>query len=101
MLRTCSGPASARNSIDTTTSVPGQARQAAAVTVPVLFLNQWDDELMTREAALALWDALGSEEKTMHINPGGHVDMPGFEYRASEEFFARHLLAATPEPAQA
>ena len=69
-----------------------QARQAAAVTVPVLFLNQWDDELMTREAALALWDALGSEEKTMHINPGGHVQVPRFERQATEDFFRRHLV---------
>jgi hypothetical protein len=36
------------------------AAQAAAVTIPVLFLNQWDDELMTRETSVALWEALGS-----------------------------------------
>jgi dienelactone hydrolase len=74
---------------------PGDERwaaQAAAVTIPVLFLNQWDDELMTREAALALWDTLGSKEKTMHINPGGHVKVPRFERQASEDFFRRHLL---------
>lgn len=67
---------------------------AAAVTVPVLFLNQWDDELMTRETALALWDALGSHDKTMHVNPGRHVEVPRFERDASIEFFRRHLLAA-------
>ena len=75
---------------------PGDDRwsaQAAAVTIPVLFLHQWDDELMTRESALALWDALGSTEKTMHINPGGHVQVPRFERQASEAFFRRHLLA--------
>jgi hypothetical protein len=47
---------------------------------------------MTREAALALWDAFGSKEKTMHINPGGHVQVPLFERKSSEEFFRRHLL---------
>src|SRR3546814_5061256 len=42
------------------------AANAAAITIPILFLNQSDDELMTRDAALALWDAFGSAEKTMH-----------------------------------
>src|SRR3546814_6939035 len=44
------------------------AANAADITIPILFLNQSDDELMTRDAALALWDAFGSAEKTMHIN---------------------------------
>src|SRR3546814_4205677 len=55
------------------------AANAAAITIPILFLNQSDDELMTRDAALALWDAFGSAEKTMHINPGGHEQVPRFE----------------------
>jgi hypothetical protein len=76
------------------------AEQAAAVTVPVLFLNQWDDELMTRTASVALWDALGSTEKTMHVNPGGHVQVPRFERDASELFFRRHLVDA-PRPVAA
>jgi dienelactone hydrolase len=64
---------------------------AARVTVPVLFLFQWDDRLMTRQAGLDLWDAFASTEKTMHINPGGHLGIPGFEMHAVEAFFARHL----------
>jgi hypothetical protein len=70
-----------------------QAARAGSITIPLLFLNQSDDELMTRDAALALWDAFGSTEKTMHINPGGHVQVPRFERDASEAFFRRHLLA--------
>jgi hypothetical protein len=70
----------------------GKAR-AASITVPILFLNQSDDELMTRDAALALWDAFGSTDKTMHINPGRHVQVPKFERDSSEAFFRRHLLA--------
>ena len=69
-----------------------QAARAASITIPILFLNQSDDELMTRDAALALWDAFGSSEKTMHINPGGHVQVPRFERDASEAFFRRHLI---------
>ncbi len=75
--------------------VPGQERWAAlaaSVTIPVLFLSQSEDELMTRDASLALWDALGSREKTLHLNPGGHVQVPRFERDASEAFFRRHLL---------
>jgi hypothetical protein len=67
------------------------AAQAAAVTVPVLFLNQWDDELMTRETSVALWEAFGSAHKTMHVNPGRHVQVPRFERDASVDFFRRHL----------
>src|SRR3546814_5699230 len=65
------------------------AANAAAITIPILFLNQSDDELMTRDAALALWDAFGSAEKTMHMNPGGHVQVPRFERQSSEDFFRR------------
>jgi pimeloyl-ACP methyl ester carboxylesterase len=68
------------------------AANASSLTIPILFLNQADDELMTRDAALALWDAFGSDEKTMHMNPGGHVQVPRFERDSSEAFFRRHLL---------
>jgi dienelactone hydrolase len=74
---------------------PGDERMTALagrVTVPVLFLLQAHDELMTRAAGLALWDALGSAEKSLHMNPGGHVQIPRFERAAAEEFFRRHLL---------
>lgn len=67
------------------------ADAAKKVTIPVLFLFQWDDELMQREHGLALYDAFSSAEKTMHINPGGHVQMPMFEREAVEAFFGRHL----------
>jgi hypothetical protein len=67
------------------------AEAAKKVIIPVLFLFQWDDELMEREHGLALYDAFGSAEKTMHINPGGHIQMPPFERDAVEAFYARHL----------
>jgi len=67
------------------------AEAAQKVAIPVLFLFQWDDELIAREHGLALYDAFGSAEKTMHINPGGHIEMPAFERDAVEAFFARHL----------
>ena len=73
--------------------LPDPAFRAAveAVTVPLLFLFQFNDELMTPESGLKLWDAFGSSEKTMHINPGPHVGIPTFERDSSAAFFARHL----------
>lgn len=66
-------------------------RSARELSIPVLFVFQWDDELMTRDSGVALFDAIGSREKTMHINPGGHVEIPLFERDAAEAFFVRHL----------
>jgi pimeloyl-ACP methyl ester carboxylesterase len=68
---------------------------ARAVTVPVEFLLQWDDELVDRESGLALFDAFGSSEKTLHANPGGHVDVPRFELDSAARFFTRHLGGAS------
>jgi pimeloyl-ACP methyl ester carboxylesterase len=70
---------------------PGFRAAAGAISVPILFLFQFHDELMTPDAGLKLWDAFGSTEKTMHINPGPHVGIPTFERDSSAEFFARHL----------
>jgi dienelactone hydrolase len=64
---------------------------ARSLSIPIMFVFQWDDELMTRESGLALFDAIGSSQKTMHINPGGHVETPLFERDAADAFFKRHL----------
>jgi dienelactone hydrolase len=69
------------------------AAAAASVTVPGEFHLQWDDELVPRDSGLALFDAFGSAEKTLHANPGRHGEVPLFEIDSSERFFARHLKA--------
>jgi dienelactone hydrolase len=66
---------------------------ARSLRVPILFLFQWDDELIARDAGLALFDAIGSTDKTLHVNPGGHVQVPVFENDSAESFFVRHLGA--------
>jgi fermentation-respiration switch protein FrsA (DUF1100 family) len=78
--------------------IPADARgeAARAVTIPVLFLVQWDDELVKRTDALALFDTLGSKRKTMHVNPGAHQAVPPDEFKASEEFFSKYLKVAAP-----
>lgn len=70
----------------------GTVEEARRLTVPLLVLLQWDDEGNDRQQALALFDALGSREKTLHANTGGHTGVPSFEGDAGDRFFARHLL---------
>lgn len=67
---------------------------ARGITVPVEFLVQWDDERVPRDRSLALFDALGSEQKTLHANPGKHADrLPDHELDSTTRFFARHLVS--------
>ena len=67
------------------------ADAAAQITVPVEFLVQWDDERVPRDQSLAMFDALGSAEKTLHANPGKHGEIPAFELDSTLRFFGRHL----------
>jgi dienelactone hydrolase len=64
---------------------------AARITIPVEFLLQWDDEGNPRDSVLKLFEALGSADKTLHANPGGHFRVPPFEIESSIRFFVRHL----------
>jgi len=67
------------------------AEEARQVTIPLLVLLQWDDEGNDRQAALDLFGALGSTQKTLHANLGGHTGVPQFEADDGGRFFARHL----------
>ena len=61
---------------------PDEFSEAASrIEIPLLFLFQLNDELMTPQSGLALFSTFGSKVKTMHINPGGHV----------AAFFTRHI----------
>ncbi|MBC3194206.1 alpha/beta hydrolase [Pseudonocardia sp. C8] len=68
-----------------------QREEARLVTVPLLFLLQWDDEGNPRQRALDLFDAFGSTQKTLHANMGGHVGTPWFEVEDAGRFYDRHL----------
>ncbi|MEV0748441.1 alpha/beta hydrolase [Streptomyces sp. NBC_00184] len=65
--------------------------EARRVTVPLHVLLQWDDEGNDRQAALDLFDAFGSKEKTLHANTGGHTGVPQFAGDDAARFFTRHL----------
>ncbi|MET7492982.1 alpha/beta hydrolase [Streptomyces sp900116325] len=68
-----------------------QREEARQVTIPLLFLLQWDDQGNPRQRALDLFDAFGSKEKTLHANLGGHTGTPWFELEDGYRFLDRHL----------
>ena len=65
--------------------------EARQVTIPLHVLLQWDDEGNDRQAALDLFDAFGSKEKSLHANMGGHTGVPQFAGDTAAQFFTRHL----------
>ncbi|MEU9297076.1 alpha/beta hydrolase [Streptomyces sp. NPDC048266] len=65
--------------------------EARRVTIPLHVLLQWDDEGNDRQAALDLFDAFGSEEKSLHAHMGGHTGVPQSAGDAAARFFTRHL----------
>lgn len=65
--------------------------EARQVTIPLHVLLQWDDEGNDRQAALDLFDAFGSKEKSLHANMGGHTGVPQFAGDVAAQFFTRHL----------
>ncbi|MGQ4488337.1 dienelactone hydrolase family protein [Streptomyces sp. SAS_281] len=65
--------------------------EARRLTIPLHVLLQWDDEGNDRQAALDLFDAFGSKEKSLHANMGGHTGVPAHAGAAAAHFFTRHL----------
>ena len=68
-------------------------RDAPRLSCPTLFLMQWDDELFDREGMLELFDLLGSADKRLYANPGGHAETPEHVRDVGLEFIASQLLA--------
>ena len=56
-------------------------------------LMQWDDEVVPRETALALFGDLGSKDKALHAHPGPHVAVPPAEMRGVADYLAARLDA--------
>ncbi|GAA1216055.1 hypothetical protein GCM10009665_02330 [Kitasatospora nipponensis] len=75
------------------------AEKAKQITIPIEFDLQWDDEHITREEGLALFDAFASQEKSLHVNSGRHKELPRFEADSAVRFFARHFARPTTQPA--
>jgi len=64
---------------------------AKNVRCPVLFVQQLEDDSMTREGLLELFDAIGTKDKRLHSNPGGHTQMPADQFDAIERFLIDRL----------
>ena len=73
---------------------PTRARleaDARTLTCPVLFLQQWDDELFKRQPVLDLFDVIASPDKRLHVQPGAHAAVPPEEFQHSVDFLVKHL----------
>jgi hypothetical protein len=64
---------------------------ARRTAIPVHVLLQWDDHGNDRQAALDLYDAFGSVEKTMQVNLGGHTGIPPYAADDAGRFLVRHV----------
>ena len=67
---------------------------APQVTIPVLFVMQWDDERFEREGQLDLFDRLGAHDKRLHAYPGQHVDNGPEAFEVQAAFLKRYLEGA-------
>jgi hypothetical protein len=79
------------------TTGPTKARiieDAARITVPTMYLLQWDDQLFSREDGFALFDLLGTKDKTLIATPGAHAEVTQETFRRTAEFLADRLGAA-------
>jgi dienelactone hydrolase len=64
---------------------------APKVTIPVLFVMQWDDERFDRQGQLELFDQLGARDKRLHAYPGQHVDNGPEAFEVQAAFLKRYL----------
>ena len=71
----------------------GERHRADApnVTVPTLFVVQWDDERFDRVGAFELFGMLGTVDKRMHVYPGLHAEVPPEGTDGTREFLAARL----------
>ncbi len=64
---------------------------APAVSQPILFNMQWDDERFDRDGQIDLFDRIGSADKRLHAYPGIHGDNGPDAFVAQAEFLKRYL----------
>lgn len=72
----------------------GPLASAPLVTAPVLFYVQSDDDLLAPDACRGLFDALGSTDKTLVENPGGHLELPRSSVEESAAWLDQKLAVA-------
>lgn len=70
---------------------PPWVHPATVVACPIFFLVQKGDRLIQVKHAKALFDLLGSRDKTLRKHRGGHGDVPDKAIDEATAFFVRHL----------
>lgn len=65
-------------------------KAAQQITLPVLMINQSEDEIFSREAAFRLFDALAGP-KRLFFHPGAHSGVPREAMARVREFLHAHL----------
>ena len=71
---------------------------APQVTVPTLFLVQYDDELVPRDDAISLFGLLGAADKTLIMSPGAHGAVTAESFHRSADFLRDRLAKVRSEP---
>ncbi len=69
---------------------------AQKIKMPVMFLMQLDDEMISRERYLALYDELAASHKRIHANPGLHPEVPEDEIEFATTFLIEGLMGTLP-----
>ncbi len=64
---------------------------AGQITIPLQFMLQQSDELVPVESGIELYEAFGSGEKMLALNPGAHAAVPPYMFDINQQFFQRHL----------
>ncbi|MCB1692606.1 MAG: dienelactone hydrolase family protein [Pseudomonadales bacterium] len=67
------------------------------VDVPVLFLQQLEDDEVSPGAYHELFKRIGTRDRRLHANPGRHAEVPRSELIASRLFLARKLGATSDD----
>jgi len=66
---------------------------APSVTMPTIWMLQWDDERFDREGALHLFDGVGSTDKRLVAHLGKHAEMPEEGRQTASAFLVERLKA--------
>ncbi len=69
---------------------------AAAITHPIFYLMQLEDELFDRDGYLTLFDALQATDKRLHANPGLHPQIPEEEIDFAFNFLTARIAGPVP-----
>lgn len=67
---------------------------APAISCDTLFVQHWDDEIFDRNGTLAVFDAIGTQQKQLHAYTGGHFGRSQVELEMSIAHFSRCLESA-------